>query len=126
MNELATTAFYPVDTFHTVPFESARDYFRSLNTEHITHLWTQRNLSTNPKDTQERYVARHLFAQLIDKHCIDDCGPFKFLCDDRRYARPYAQSMISLCRPLRSASRGIVGFRHQPILRSFVGRRPVC
>jgi hypothetical protein len=47
----------------------------SLTNEHITHLWTQRNLSTNPKDAQERYVARHLFAQLADKYCHDDCGP---------------------------------------------------
>lgn len=84
MNELATTAFYPNDKFPIAPFESASDYFKSLTNEHITHLWTQRNLSSNPKDAQERYVARHLFAQLVDRYCINDRGPFKLFCDDFR------------------------------------------
>ena len=84
INELATTTFYPVDKFPTAPFKSASDYFKSLIYEHITHLWTQRNLSTNPKDAQKRYIARYLFAQLVDKYCIDDCGPFKLFCDDLR------------------------------------------
>lgn len=38
MNELATTAFYPIDKFPTAPFKSLVDYFRSLIREHITHL----------------------------------------------------------------------------------------
>lgn len=84
MNELATTAFYPIEKFDTSPFESASDYFKSLTCEHMTHLWVQRNISTNAEDAQERYVARHLFAQLVDQYCIDDCGPFKLFCDDFR------------------------------------------
>jgi hypothetical protein len=84
INELATTTFYPVGEFPTAAFESASDYFKYLIHEHMTHLWTQRNLSTDPKNAQERYIARHLFAKLVDKYCIDDCGPFKLFCDDLR------------------------------------------
>jgi hypothetical protein len=84
INELATTAFYPISEFPTAAFGSARDYFKSITHEHMTHLWTQRNLSTNPEDAQERYVARHLFSKLVNKYCIDDCGPFKLFCDDLR------------------------------------------
>ena len=50
----------------------------------MTHLWTQRNLSTYPKDAQKRLISRHLFAQLVDKYCIDDCGPSKLFCKDFR------------------------------------------
>lgn len=84
MNELATTSFYPVDKFPTAAFETTRDYFKSLTDQHIIHLQTQRNLCTDPKDAQERYITRHLFAQLVDKYCIDDCGSFKLFCDDVR------------------------------------------
>lgn len=84
MNELATTAFYPVDKFPIAPFKSVSGYFKSLTHEHMTHLWTQRNLSSNPKDAEERYVTRHLFAQLVDKYCVDNGGPFKLFCDDLR------------------------------------------
>ncbi|KAF2812622.1 uncharacterized protein BDZ99DRAFT_569271 [Mytilinidion resinicola] len=38
MNELATTAFYPVDKFPTAPFASAGEYFRSLVSKQKTHL----------------------------------------------------------------------------------------
>jgi hypothetical protein len=40
INELATTAFYPISEFPTAAFESASDYFKSLIHEHMTHLWT--------------------------------------------------------------------------------------
>jgi aminoglycoside phosphotransferase (APT) family kinase protein len=84
MNELATTAFYPMDTFPTAPFASAGDYFRSLVSEQKTHLWTQRNLCGSPVEALNRYVSRHLFAQSVDRHCINDRGPFKLFCDDFR------------------------------------------
>jgi hypothetical protein len=84
MNELATTAFYPVDKFATGPFESTSTYFRFLSYQHITHLWTQRNLSSNPNEAQVQYTARHLFALLTEKYSIDDHGPFKLFCDDLR------------------------------------------
>jgi hypothetical protein len=84
INELATTTFYPVCEFPTAAFKSASDYFNSLIHEHMTHLWTQRNLCTDPKDAQERYIAHHLFAKLVDKYCINDYGPFKLFCDDFR------------------------------------------
>jgi len=84
MNELATTAFYPVDKFPTAPFASAGEYFRSLVSEQKTHLWTQRNLCGSPAEAHNRYVSHHLFAQSVDKHCINDLGPFKIFCDDFR------------------------------------------
>lgn len=84
MNELATTAFYPIDKFPTAPFKSASDYFRSLVHERMTHLWTQRNLYNDRNDAKERYIARHRFAQLLDRYCVEDYGPFKLFCDDLR------------------------------------------
>ncbi|KID96856.1 phosphotransferase enzyme family protein, partial [Metarhizium majus ARSEF 297] len=84
MNELATTAFYPLDKFATDPFESASGYFRHLSYENLTHLFTQRNLSSTTSEAEEQYVARHLFARLVNKHCICDNGPFKLFCDDLR------------------------------------------
>ncbi|EEP80243.1 predicted protein [Uncinocarpus reesii 1704] len=82
MNELATVAFYPTDKFPTEPFASARAYFQDLADEHTTHLWTQRNLATDPEDAWKRYVARHRFEQLIPKYCTDDAGPYTLFCDD--------------------------------------------
>lgn len=84
MNELATTVFYPVDKFPTAPFASASEYFRYLVSEHKTHLWTQRNLCGSPVEARNRYISRHLFAQSVDKHCINDSGRFKLFCDDFR------------------------------------------
>ncbi|KAH7317227.1 hypothetical protein BKA65DRAFT_515597 [Rhexocercosporidium sp. MPI-PUGE-AT-0058] len=84
MNELATVAGYPDDQFPTAPFDSANNYLRSVANEHLTHLWTQRNLADDPKIAQERFIARHQFAQLISKYCVDDAGPFIPFCDDLR------------------------------------------
>ncbi|KAF2768909.1 phosphotransferase enzyme family protein-like protein [Teratosphaeria nubilosa] len=84
MNELATTAFYPVDQFPTARFESASEYFQSLIAQQRTHLCTQRNLCSSPTNAHDRYISHHLFAQLIDKHCTHDRGPFKLFCDDFR------------------------------------------
>lgn len=84
MNELATTANFPVDKFPTAPFDTADEYFQSLVSEQKTHLWTQRNLCGSQLEAQDRYISRHLFAQSVDRHCIDNCGPFKLFCDDFR------------------------------------------
>lgn len=84
MNELATVSGYPMDQFPTAPFDRAGDYFRSLAKEHLTHLWTQRNLADDVEIANQRYIARHRFAQLIEKYCIDDTGPFLPFCDDMR------------------------------------------
>lgn len=85
MNELATTAFFPVDKFPTGPFHSAREYFDYIVQEQLTHLQTQRNLIFSKDEAKERYTARHLFAQLVDKYCLnDDNGCFKLFCDDLR------------------------------------------
>ena len=82
MNELATSTGYPIDQFPIAPFDCASDYFRSLGSEHLIHLQTQRNLVNNAKDAQRRFIARHRFIQLIPTFCIDDAGPFKVFCDD--------------------------------------------
>jgi hypothetical protein len=84
MNELATVAGYPDDQFPTTPFDSTSDYLRSVANEHLTHLWTQRNLADDPEIAQERFIARHRFAQLIPKYCVDDASPFIPFCDDMR------------------------------------------
>lgn len=76
-NELATTTFFTIDKLPTVTFGSAREYFRSLTSEHKTHLWTQRNLCDSPVEAHERYASRYLFAQ-----SVDDLGPFKIFYDD--------------------------------------------
>jgi hypothetical protein len=84
MNELATSTFYPIDKFPTGPFKSASDYFTSVTNSNITHLQNQRNLCADSKTAEQRYISRHLFAQLVSKYCINDRGPFKLFCDDFR------------------------------------------
>ncbi|POR32977.1 Uncharacterized protein TPAR_06806 [Tolypocladium paradoxum] len=84
MNELATVAGYPDDQFPTSTFNRASDYLRSVANEHLTHLWTQRNLADDPEIAQARFIARHRLAQLIPKYCIDNTGPFIPFCDDLR------------------------------------------
>jgi hypothetical protein len=86
MNELATSAGYPVDQFPTKPFTSANEYFRALADQHLIHLRTQRNLATDSEDARKRYIARHLFAKLAARHHSDKEGPFKIFCDDFRPA----------------------------------------
>jgi hypothetical protein len=84
MNELATTAFFPVEDFPSTTFTSTSGYFQYLMTEHKTHLWTQRNICGSPTEARDRYISRLLFAKLPDKHCVNDSGPFKLFCDDFR------------------------------------------
>lgn len=84
MNELATTAFFPVDKFPSTTFVSSREYFQYLMDEHKTHLWTQRNLCGSPSEARDRYISRLLYAQSLDRHCVNDSGPFKLFCDDFR------------------------------------------
>lgn len=84
MNELVTSAGYPIDQFPTWTFECVSDYLRTLTNEHMIHLRTQRNLVCGPVSAKELYIARHLFAKLIPQYCIDDYGPFKLFCDDLR------------------------------------------
>lgn len=85
MNELASVTTYPPDQFPTAPFDRASDYFESVANEHLTHLWTQRNLTDNAEIARNRFIARHKFAQLIPKYCLDNAG-FILFCDDMRPA----------------------------------------
>lgn len=86
MNELATVAGYPDDQFPTVPFDRASDYLKSVAEEHLIHLQTQRNLADDAEIAQERFIARHRFAQLVSKYYPDseDCGLSIPFCDDMR------------------------------------------
>lgn len=84
MNELATTAFFPIEEFPKTPFTSTNDFFRSLVSEQKTHLWTQRNLCGNPSEAHDQYVSHHLFAQSVGEYTADNHGPFKIFCDDFR------------------------------------------
>ncbi|PKY05494.1 hypothetical protein P168DRAFT_309811 [Aspergillus campestris IBT 28561] len=84
MNELATVAGYPVEQFPNAPFDRASDFLRSVANEHLTHLRTQRNLADDAEIAQQRFIARHRFAQLISKYYPEDCGLSIPFCDDMR------------------------------------------
>ncbi|KAJ5573494.1 uncharacterized protein N7459_007921 [Penicillium hispanicum] len=84
MNELASVTSYPDGQFPTSPFDRASDYLRSLANEHLTHLWTQRNLADDAEIAQERFIARHRFAQLVSKYYPKDSGLALPFCDDIR------------------------------------------
>ncbi len=86
MNELAISTGYPIDRFPKEPLASANEYFRALAEQHLIHLSTQRNLTTNPEDARRRYIARHLFAQLAASNQVHNSSPFKLFCDDLRPA----------------------------------------
>ncbi|KAJ5106666.1 hypothetical protein N7456_003341 [Penicillium angulare] len=84
MNELATAAGYPDAKFPTAPFGGTSDYLRSVANEHLTHLWTQRNLADDAEIAQQRFIARHRFAQLVSKYYPEDYGVSIPFCDDMR------------------------------------------
>lgn len=84
MNELATVTSYPRDQFPLEPFQRTSDYLASTMKEHLTHLWTQRNLADSPQIARGRFIARQRLLQLIPKYCVDDTGPFIPYCDDLR------------------------------------------
>ncbi|TQN64259.1 Altered inheritance of mitochondria protein 9 [Colletotrichum shisoi] len=88
MNELATSAGYPADSFPTTSFARASDFFKSVAHEHLVHLRIQRNLAFDPEIARARYIARHRYLQLVDTYCSaeDDAGPFAPFCDDFRPA----------------------------------------
>ncbi|OJJ67658.1 hypothetical protein ASPBRDRAFT_58755 [Aspergillus brasiliensis CBS 101740] len=75
---------YSDDRFPTAPFDRASDYLRSIASEHLTHLWIQRNLADDPEIAQKRFIARHQFAQLIPKYYPEDSGLCIPFCDDMR------------------------------------------
>ena len=84
MNELATLTGYPINEFSTKQFKRVTDYFEALTNQHMTHLWTQRNIAYSPASAKALYIARHQFPKLISQYCIDDEGPFKLFCEDLR------------------------------------------
>lgn len=89
MNELVTNTGYPADKFPSAPFDRASDYFKALSNTHRIHLRTQRNLATSEVDARWRFIARHCFAKLIPKYCVDD-GLFLLFGDDFRPANMLA------------------------------------
>lgn len=85
MNELITVSGYPIDNWPTAPFDRSSEYLASLANEHLTHLYTQRNIADNPDIAQDRFIARHRFKQLISKHYPPENNePFILFCDDMR------------------------------------------
>lgn len=84
MNELATVTGCSDSLFPTSTFSSASEYLKSVANQHLAHVWTQRNIADNPEIAQARFIARHRFAQLIPKYCINDTGSFILFCDDMR------------------------------------------
>lgn len=84
MNELVTVSGNPADKWPTTPFDRTSDYLASLANEHLTHLWTQRNLADDPDIAQNRFIARHRFKQLISKYYPTENEPFILFCDDMR------------------------------------------
>ncbi|XRM38325.1 hypothetical protein ABZX51_001755 [Aspergillus tubingensis] len=85
MNELVTVSSYPANKWPAAPFDCASDYLASLANEHLTHLWTQRNIADNPDIAQDRFIARHRFKQLISKYYpTGNNEPFILFCDDMR------------------------------------------
>ncbi|KAH7309056.1 kinase-like domain-containing protein [Stachybotrys elegans] len=84
MNELATVTGYPRNLFPTSTFGHVGEYLKSLAHEHMAHLRTQRNIADDEEIAEARFIARHRFAQLISKYCINDAGPFLLFCDDLR------------------------------------------
>ncbi|KAJ5561572.1 hypothetical protein N7535_003967 [Penicillium sp. DV-2018c] len=84
MNKLATDSGYPVDQFPTAPFDRTSDYLSSIAKEHLTHLWTQRNIVDDERTAQKRFIVRHQFAKLIPKYYPEDSGLFIPFCDDMR------------------------------------------
>ncbi|WQF77362.1 Putative protein kinase-like domain superfamily [Colletotrichum destructivum] len=88
MNELATSAGYPADSFPTTSFARASNFFKRMSHEHLVHLRTQRNLAFTPEIARARYIARHRYLQLVDSYCSaeDDAGPLTPFCDDFRPA----------------------------------------
>jgi aminoglycoside phosphotransferase (APT) family kinase protein len=86
MNEIASVSGFPMDQFPTNTFISTRDFLQWAAQQHLTHLSTQRNLAEDAEIARARFIARHRFAQLIDKFCADDDGIFIPFCDDMRPA----------------------------------------
>ncbi|KAF4944786.1 hypothetical protein FSARC_14584 [Fusarium sarcochroum] len=78
------TLGYSHNLFPSSSSDLTSDYLKSVAEQHPRHLWTQRSLADDPEITQARSIARHHFAQLTPKYCLDDAGPFMPFCDDLR------------------------------------------
>lgn len=88
MNELATVGDYPVNRFPKQKFSTASTYLQELATQHLIHLEAQPNIIEDRHDCRKKYLARHLFQQLVkdknDAAAKNDFGQFKLFCDDFR------------------------------------------
>ncbi|KAI1766385.1 phosphotransferase enzyme family protein-like protein [Hypoxylon sp. FL1150] len=85
MNEVASLGNYPAENFSAIPFNNASEYFRARSHYYMTHLEAQRNIAGDDEELAwSLFIARHNFAKLIPKYCLDDTGPFRLYCDDLR------------------------------------------
>jgi hypothetical protein len=84
MNELACVAGYPDSKFPTELFGCASEYLRLIANEHLTQLWTQRSLVEDSEIAQQRFIARHRFAQLVSEYHPEVYRLSLPFCDDIR------------------------------------------
>jgi hypothetical protein len=60
-NEIASVVSnYPTHIFPTFPFHTTTSYLQHLDSEHLTHPETQKNLVSTPHhDAKQHFIARH-------------------------------------------------------------------
>ncbi|KAL2851160.1 phosphotransferase enzyme family protein [Aspergillus pseudoustus] len=82
INDLVRRGNVPTCVFPDKTFATASEYFIELATEHLNHLWYQRNSAImDATDCKRKYIARCLFrriARIIDM----EPGPFRLYCDN--------------------------------------------
>ncbi|KAJ0415132.1 phosphotransferase enzyme family protein [Aspergillus carlsbadensis] len=84
MNELIRGGNFPPDMFPSKTFATASEYFTELATQHLHHLWYQRNDAIlDADDCRKKYIARCLFRRIAST--IDtEPGPFRLYSDELR------------------------------------------
>lgn len=87
LNELVRRGTFPRAKLPAGSFQSSSEYFESLASLHVDHLFHQRNdVVESETDCRRKYTARKLFQKLArEKKLIPDShGLFKFWCDGLR------------------------------------------
>ncbi|KAL5040923.1 hypothetical protein BDW71DRAFT_192808 [Aspergillus fruticulosus] len=82
MNELARGGTLPSLAFPDKTFATSSQYFTQLATQHMHHLWYQRNNAiSDADDCKRKYIARCLFRR-ISRIIETEPGPFRLFCDN--------------------------------------------
>ncbi|KAL3487234.1 phosphotransferase enzyme family protein [Aspergillus germanicus] len=84
MNDLVRSGNFPPNMFPDKTFATASEYFTELATQHLHHLWYQRNDAIlDADDCKRKYIARCLFRRIA--RTIDtEPGPFRLYSDELR------------------------------------------